>query len=143
MAGAGNRQPEMVPHPRSPLDCVRLQLGFATVYNFYAYPDRCRMRLSQILVLPPYQGRGAGALLLRALSQQAKDRNAVDVTVRLFQGEEGKLPSVWMAGLGSEYVVVLGGHAGTASAVSLAQLGLSPADPSAHIGSTRGFSGLW
>jgi histone acetyltransferase 1 len=58
-----------------------VQVGFATVYNFYAYPDRCRMRLSQILVLPPHQGRGVGSLLLRALCQHADAVNAVDVTV--------------------------------------------------------------
>ncbi|GAB4819463.1 hypothetical protein N2152v2_006509 [Parachlorella kessleri] len=55
-------------------------VGFATVYKFYAYPDRCRLRLSQVLVLPPHQGRGVGSLLLRALGQQADALDAVDVT---------------------------------------------------------------
>ena len=31
------------------------QIGFCTLYNYYAYPDKTRVRVSQILVLPPYQ----------------------------------------------------------------------------------------
>jgi hypothetical protein len=34
-----------------------LVAGFATLYNFWAYPDRTRLRLSQVLVLPPFQAR--------------------------------------------------------------------------------------
>ncbi|KAI3862672.1 hypothetical protein MKX03_009784 [Papaver bracteatum] len=33
-------------------------LGFATVYRFYQYPDSFRLRISQMLILPPYQGQG-------------------------------------------------------------------------------------
>ena len=32
--------------------------GYATVYNFFAYPDHIRPRISQILVLPPFQRMG-------------------------------------------------------------------------------------
>lgn len=38
-----------------------LQLGLATLYGFWAYPDTTRLRLSQVLVLPPYRcGAGRG-----------------------------------------------------------------------------------
>jgi hypothetical protein len=36
-----------------PPACV--QLGVTTLYKFWAYPDTARIRLSQILVLPPYR----------------------------------------------------------------------------------------
>ena len=34
--------------------------GFTTTYNFYAYPDKTRLRVSQMLILPPYQRKGHG-----------------------------------------------------------------------------------
>ena len=40
-----------------------VQVGFCTVYNYYAWPDRKRLRLSQILVFPPFQRQGIGQLL--------------------------------------------------------------------------------
>ena len=42
-----------------------LQLGLTTMYNFWAYPDNTRLRLSQILVLPPYQEAGLGKHMLQ------------------------------------------------------------------------------
>jgi histone acetyltransferase 1 len=38
--------------------------GYATVYEYYAYPDNTRPRISQMLVLPPFQRIGLGAQLL-------------------------------------------------------------------------------
>ncbi|KAJ2570515.1 histone acetyltransferase 1 [Coemansia sp. RSA 1807] len=38
-------------------------VGFSTVYNFYCWPDRKRARISQFLVLPPFQGQGHGSAL--------------------------------------------------------------------------------
>ncbi|KAL0047452.1 hypothetical protein WJX82_003744 [Trebouxia sp. C0006] len=55
-------------------------VGFCTLYTFYAYPDTRRFRLSQILVLPPFQHKGIGACLLRAAYVMADKCNAVDVT---------------------------------------------------------------
>ena len=60
-----------------------MQVGFCTLYTFYAYPDTRRFRLSQILVLPPFQHKGIGAALLRAAYVMADKCNAVDVTVSL------------------------------------------------------------
>lgn len=57
-------------------------LGFATLYHFWVFPDRRRVRLSQVLVLPPYQGRGAGSLLMLAAQKVAVQIGAVDLTVR-------------------------------------------------------------
>lgn len=61
--------------------CVPLQVGFCTVYAFYAYPESTRMRVSQILVLPPYQRQGVGRLLLQAVYRLADQQQALDVTV--------------------------------------------------------------
>jgi histone acetyltransferase 1 len=38
--------------------------GYATVYEYYAYPDNTRPRISQMLVLPPFQHNGVGVQLL-------------------------------------------------------------------------------
>ena len=54
--------------------------GFSTVYQFYAHPFRRRLRISQVLVLPPYQRKGFGAKLL----------DAVRVYAQMQDKEEGK-----------------------------------------------------
>lgn len=41
-------------------------VGYCTLYNFFSYPAHTRTRLSQILILPPYQGMGIGSLMLQA-----------------------------------------------------------------------------
>lgn len=56
-------------------------LGFAAVHNFYHYPESTRMRISQILVLPPYQGEGHGLRLLEAINSIAQSENIYDVTI--------------------------------------------------------------
>jgi histone acetyltransferase 1 len=55
-------------------------VGFTTCYKFYVFPDKNRVRLSQILVLPPHQGKGAGSLLLESVYSFADGLNAVDLT---------------------------------------------------------------
>ena len=40
--------------------------GYMTVYNYYAYPDKIRPRISQVLIIPPFQRQGHGAELLQA-----------------------------------------------------------------------------
>lgn len=55
--------------------------GFTTVYRFYSYPDSERARLSQILVLPPYQRQGLGGKLLEAVRKLAIDRKMRDLTI--------------------------------------------------------------
>ncbi|XP_077217413.1 histone acetyltransferase of the GNAT family 2 isoform X2 [Tasmannia lanceolata] len=55
-------------------------LGFAAIYRFYYYPDSSRIRISQILVLPPYQGQGHGRHLVETLNSIAVSENVYDVT---------------------------------------------------------------
>ncbi|KAH9576771.1 hypothetical protein CY35_01G181300 [Sphagnum magellanicum] len=55
--------------------------GFCTVYRFYHYPDSTRLRISQILVLPPYQGQGYGFRLVETINKRAVEHNCYDVTM--------------------------------------------------------------
>lgn len=56
-------------------------VAFATLYNFFAYPDRTRTRLSQIFVLPPYQGLGIGYRLVESVNAQcAADPECLELT---------------------------------------------------------------
>lgn len=58
-----------------------LLLGFTAIYRFYHYPDNSRLRLGQILVLPPYQHKGYGRYLLEVLNDVAIAENVFDLTV--------------------------------------------------------------
>ncbi|KAK1336890.1 hypothetical protein QTO34_002926 [Cnephaeus nilssonii] len=42
-------------------------VGYMTVYNYYVYPDKTRPRVSQMLILTPFQGQGHGARLLETV----------------------------------------------------------------------------
>jgi GNAT superfamily N-acetyltransferase len=68
--------------PRNHLWGRLLQVGFCSFYSFYSYPDSSRLRLSQILVLPPHQSKGIGRALLEAVHAVAVQRCVLDVTVR-------------------------------------------------------------
>jgi histone acetyltransferase 1 len=58
-----------------------LTVAYLSVYNFYAYPDKTRMRVSQLLTLPPYQRAGHAAELLEAVYRDAANNpEVVDVT---------------------------------------------------------------
>lgn len=70
--------------------CV--QAGFATIYNFWCFPHRVRIRVSQVLVLPPNQGKGVGSALLKAVYHTADERGAVDITVRPFWAQLMRSP---------------------------------------------------
>ncbi|PIA31987.1 hypothetical protein AQUCO_04700098v1 [Aquilegia coerulea] len=56
-------------------------LGFAAVYRFHDNTGNLRLRISQILVLPSYQGQGHGRLLLEVINSVALSENVYDVTV--------------------------------------------------------------
>ncbi|XP_062090973.1 histone acetyltransferase type B catalytic subunit [Humulus lupulus] len=58
-----------------------LLLGFAAAYRFYHYPDSSRLRISQILVLPPYQHKGYGRYLLEVLYDVAVSEDVFDLTI--------------------------------------------------------------
>ncbi|XP_052806790.1 histone acetyltransferase type B catalytic subunit-like [Mya arenaria] len=56
--------------------------GYMTVYNYYAYPSRHRPRISQVLVLPPFQKQGHGAQLLQTFYNRCYgDSDILDITV--------------------------------------------------------------
>ncbi|XP_014663140.1 PREDICTED: histone acetyltransferase type B catalytic subunit-like [Priapulus caudatus] len=57
-------------------------VGYITVYNYYAYPQRLRPCVSQMLVLPPHQQQGHGTRLLRAVYADLASRaDVLDITV--------------------------------------------------------------
>lgn len=56
--------------------------GFATVYQYYAYPHHTRPRIAQVLILPPFQNMGLGTHLLHAIYREYVGRKQVkDITV--------------------------------------------------------------
>ncbi|KAH9939593.1 histone acetyltransferase type B catalytic subunit [Amylocystis lapponica] len=44
-------------------------VGYSTLYPFYCFPEKVRMRLSQFVILPPYQQEGHGSALYNAIYQ--------------------------------------------------------------------------
>ncbi|CAG2169824.1 unnamed protein product [Oppiella nova] len=57
-------------------------VGYATVYRYYAYPQRIRPRISQFLVLPPFQKCGLGTRLLHTIYDfYVTDTAVFDITV--------------------------------------------------------------
>ncbi|RZF43934.1 hypothetical protein LSTR_LSTR006742 [Laodelphax striatellus] len=70
--------------------------GYTTVYEYYAYPNHVRPRISQVLVLPPHQKQGICTRLLNAIYDHYKaDDGVLDITVEdpteEFQGGGGTL----------------------------------------------------
>lgn len=63
------------------LDSCNTLLGFAAVYRFHRYPAGMRLRLGQMLIVPPYQRKGYGRTLLKVLNNVAISENAYDLTV--------------------------------------------------------------
>ncbi|XP_066901057.1 histone acetyltransferase type B catalytic subunit-like [Halyomorpha halys] len=58
-------------------------VGYASVYDYYAYPEHIRPRISQVLILPPYQSKGLCMKLLFSLYNHylAEKSNILDFTV--------------------------------------------------------------
>ncbi|ELR24340.1 histone acetyltransferase type b catalytic subunit [Acanthamoeba castellanii str. Neff] len=57
-------------------------VGYATVYPFFSFPDQRRLRISQFLILPPFQKQGHGEQLLRAIYREAWGRTGLYESVR-------------------------------------------------------------
>nr|CAG4643974.1 EOG090X06NC [Lepidurus arcticus] len=56
--------------------------GYGTLYRYYAYPNRIRPRISQFLILPPFQRMGLGVELLETMYRHFQaDPNVLDITV--------------------------------------------------------------
>uniref|UniRef100_A0A146LDP9 Histone acetyltransferase type B catalytic subunit n=1 Tax=Lygus hesperus TaxID=30085 RepID=A0A146LDP9_LYGHE len=57
-------------------------VGFTTVYEYYAYPANIRPRISQMLILPPFQKQGLGAILLNSIYEHYSTvKEVLDITV--------------------------------------------------------------
>jgi len=57
-------------------------IGFTTIYKFYAYPESTRHRVSQFIILPPYQKQGHALKLLSAVREQClADDDCVEVVM--------------------------------------------------------------
>ena len=56
--------------------------GMATLFSMYGFPDRTRLRVCQVSVLPPCQKLGLGMALAEAAFRVADERKCLDVTVR-------------------------------------------------------------
>lgn len=57
-------------------------VAFSTVYEYYAYPSHTRPRISQLLVLPPFQRRGLAVYLINSIYKHyLKNDSVIDITV--------------------------------------------------------------
>jgi hypothetical protein len=54
-------------------------MGFVTCYPFYVFPDKLRMRISQFILLPPFQAHGHGGI---AFSKVFDGRSRVSILVQ-------------------------------------------------------------
>lgn len=49
-------------------------VGYSSLYQFYCFPEKIRLRLSQFVILPPYQRQGHGSALYNAIYQYTLSR---------------------------------------------------------------------
>ncbi|KAF8968343.1 acyl-CoA N-acyltransferase [Flammula alnicola] len=57
-------------------------VGYSSLYPFYYYPEKIRLRLSQFVILTPYQRRGHGSELYKAIYQYiVKSPHIAELTV--------------------------------------------------------------
>lgn len=57
-------------------------VGYSTIYQYYAYPTNIRARLSQILILPPFQRLGIGTKLIETIYNHFKGNDKItEITV--------------------------------------------------------------
>ncbi|CAO3626038.1 unnamed protein product [Cunninghamella blakesleeana] len=57
-------------------------VGYTTAYPFYCWPELIRMRISQFLILPPYQNQGHGLQLYKIIYELFSKRSDVcEITV--------------------------------------------------------------
>lgn len=57
-------------------------VGYTSLYNFWFYPDKTRLRLSQFIILPPYQNQGHGAEMYNEVVKIAlKRENVSELTI--------------------------------------------------------------
>ncbi|KAG0171964.1 histone acetyltransferase 1 [Apophysomyces sp. BC1034] len=57
-------------------------MGYTSAYAFYCYPENTRMRISQFLILPPFQDQGHGSKLYRTVFDIfAARKDVIEITV--------------------------------------------------------------
>lgn len=57
-------------------------VGYASIYMYFHYPDKHRPRISQFLILPPFQRMGIGTRLLEQIYSHLQSNDKVcDITV--------------------------------------------------------------
>jgi histone acetyltransferase 1 len=62
-------------------DSAYATVAFVSLYNYYAYPDKKRSRVSQVFVMPTHQCLGHGAELVEAVYRDAiSDPCVLDIT---------------------------------------------------------------
>ncbi|KAF9505816.1 hypothetical protein BS47DRAFT_1322163 [Hydnum rufescens UP504] len=52
-------------------------VGYTSLYPFFCWPDKVRLRLSQFVIVPPYQNQGHGASLYTAVYNHILSRPSV------------------------------------------------------------------
>ncbi|KAI9446791.1 acyl-CoA N-acyltransferase [Lactarius indigo] len=52
-------------------------VGYSSLHPFYCFPDKVRLRLSQFVIVPPYQHQGHGSALYNAIYQYVLTQPAV------------------------------------------------------------------
>ncbi|KAF9448901.1 histone acetyltransferase type B [Macrolepiota fuliginosa MF-IS2] len=52
-------------------------VGYSSLYSFYHFPEKTRLRLSQFVILPPYQKQGLGSQLYKAIYQYVLSKPSV------------------------------------------------------------------
>ncbi|SJX62779.1 related to histone acetyltransferase subunit HAT1 [Sporisorium reilianum f. sp. reilianum] len=52
-------------------------MGYTSLYKFWCWPDSSRVRLSQFVILPPFQKQGHGGALYTTVYEQIRQRAAV------------------------------------------------------------------
>lgn len=63
-------------------DLCYTPVGYSTIYEYYAYPDKIRPRISQMLILPPFQRKGLCAKLLNSIYKHyTVKQDVIDITV--------------------------------------------------------------
>lgn len=63
-------------------------VGLSTVYEYYAYPENIRPRISQLLILPPFQNCGLATRLLQSIYKfYGSNKDVVDITGTYSGGE--------------------------------------------------------
>ncbi|SPO25915.1 related to histone acetyltransferase subunit HAT1 [Ustilago trichophora] len=57
-------------------------MGYTSLYKFWCWPDSSRIRLSQFVILPPFQKQGHGGALYTTVYDQIRQRsNVTELTV--------------------------------------------------------------